>query len=117
MLGAPSGFEGMLIKCAWTKYDNGAQVIVGGGDRSVTVFDVSSGKIEYKLGGHKGSVGAVDTHPREPISESIFVCVVCSAPLLPPSGEYADLAVPLTVLTGSVDKNMLLGELDIADMS
>ncbi len=67
--GAPSGFEQMLTKCAWSKTDNGARVAAGGGDRTVTVWEVESGKILYKLGGHKGSVGGVDFHPREPISE------------------------------------------------
>jgi Prp8 binding protein len=70
LLGAPSGFEQMLIKCRWSKTDGGARVACGGGDRTVTVWEVETGKILYKLGGHKGSVGAVDWHPREPISES-----------------------------------------------
>lgn len=68
--GAPAGFEQILTKCSWSKTDNGARVAAGGGDRTVTIWDVESGKILYKLGGHKGSVGAVDFHPREPISES-----------------------------------------------
>ena len=59
----------MLIKCRWSKTDGGARVACGGGDRTVTVWEVETGKILYKLGGHKGSVGAVDWHPREPISE------------------------------------------------
>lgn len=67
--GAPAGFEQMLTKCAWSKTDHGARVAAGGGDRTVTIWEVESGKILYKLGGHKGSVGAVDFHPREPISE------------------------------------------------
>lgn len=72
--GAPAGFEQSLTKCAWSKTDNGARVAAGGGDRTVTIWDVDSGKILYKLGGHKGSVGAVDFHPREPISESCRHC-------------------------------------------
>jgi WD40 repeat protein len=75
--GAPAGFEQMLTKCAWSKTDNGARVAAGGGDRTVTIWDVESGKILYKLGGHKGSVGAVDFHPREPISECCTVSWRC----------------------------------------
>ncbi|WVW85216.1 hypothetical protein I302_107254 [Kwoniella bestiolae CBS 10118] len=84
--GAPAGFESSLIKLAWTKHDNGSRIAVGGGDRSVTVWDVDTGKIAYKLPGHKGTVTAVDFHPREPI-----------------------------ILTGSKDSNMLLGELDATE--
>jgi Prp8 binding protein len=71
----------MLIKCQWSQTDGGARVACGGGDRTVTVWEVESGKILYKLGGHKGSVGAVDWHPREPISEctriTLFPIVSC----------------------------------------
>ncbi|KAJ9121879.1 hypothetical protein QFC24_004461 [Naganishia onofrii] len=88
LIGAPAGFEQSLTKCAWSKTDNGARVAAGGGDRTVTIWDVDSGKILYKLGGHKGSVGAVDFHPREPI-----------------------------ILTGSKDTNMLLGEIDAQDLN
>ncbi|KAK8854476.1 hypothetical protein IAR55_003214 [Kwoniella newhampshirensis] len=88
LTGAPSGFESTLIRCAWTKHDNGARIAAGGGDRTVTVWEVDSGKVLYKLPGHKGSVTGVDFHPREPI-----------------------------ILTGSKDTNMLLGELDAQDFS
>lgn len=67
--GAPAGFEQMLTKCSWSKTDNGARVAAGGGDRTVTIWEVETGKILYKLSGHKGSVGGVDFHPKEPISE------------------------------------------------
>ncbi|WWC90343.1 uncharacterized protein L201_005276 [Kwoniella dendrophila CBS 6074] len=86
LTGAPSGFESTLIKCSWSKHDNGNRIAVGGGDRNVTIWDVDTGKIAYKLPGHKGTVTAVDFHPREPI-----------------------------ILTGSKDSNMLLGELDAQD--
>ncbi|KAG8888643.1 hypothetical protein FRB98_007204 [Tulasnella sp. 332] len=81
--GAPAGFENTLARGAWSKYDGGRRVAVGGADRSVTVWDVESGRILYKLPGHKGTVTCVEFHPKEPI-----------------------------VLTGSKDGTMLLGEID-----
>jgi len=47
------------------------------------IWEVDSGKVAYKLPGHKGTVTCVDFSPREPI-----------------------------VLTGSKDGTMILGELD-----
>lgn len=64
LTGAPAGFEGNLIRCAWSKHDGGSRVAAGGGDRSVTVWDVQEGKVAYKLPGHKGTVTGVDFHPR-----------------------------------------------------
>lgn len=81
--GAPAGFESALSRGAWSKYDGGKKVAVGGADRAVTVWDVESGRILYKLPGHKGTVTCVEFHPKEPI-----------------------------VLTGSKDGTMLLGEID-----
>jgi len=63
LTGAPSGFEQTLIRCAWSRHDNGARIAVGGGDRTVTVWEVETGKILYKLPGHKGTVTGVDFHP------------------------------------------------------
>ncbi|KAI5117555.1 hypothetical protein M0805_004468 [Coniferiporia weirii] len=83
LLGAPAGFEQTLLRGAWSKDDGGGRVAVGGADRMVCIWDVESGKILYKLPGHKGTVTAVDFHPKEPI-----------------------------ILTGSKDSNMLLGELE-----
>ncbi|KAF9463086.1 WD40-repeat-containing domain protein [Collybia nuda] len=81
--GAPAGFENTLLKGAWSKDDGGQRVAVGGADRMVCVWEVDSGKILYKLPGHKGTVTAVDFHPKEPI-----------------------------LLTGSKDGTMILGELE-----
>ncbi|KAG6884674.1 hypothetical protein C0992_005931 [Termitomyces sp. T32_za158] len=81
--GAPAGFENTLLKGAWSRDDGGRRVAVGGADRTVTIWEVESGKILYKLPGHKGTVTAVDFHPKEPI-----------------------------ILTGSKDGTMLLGEIE-----
>ena len=84
--GAPAGFENTLLKGAWSKDDGGQRVAVGGADRTVTIWDVESSKILYKvrsymftsdqvsypfpqLPGHKGTVTCVDFHPKEPVSE------------------------------------------------
>ena len=64
LTGAPAGFESSLIRVAWSKHDGGQRIAVGGGDRTVTVWDVESGKVLYKLPGHKGTVTGVDVHPR-----------------------------------------------------
>jgi len=64
LTGAPSGYENTLIRVAWSKHDQGARIAVGGGDRTVTVWEVETGKVLYKLPGHKGTVTGVDMHPR-----------------------------------------------------
>jgi len=84
--GAPAGFDSTLLKGSWSKDDAGSRVAVGGADRTVTIWEVESGKILYKLPGHKGTVTCVDFHPKEPI-----------------------------ILTGSKDATMLLGELEPAN--
>ncbi|KAK7696125.1 hypothetical protein QCA50_000768 [Cerrena zonata] len=83
LMGAPAGFENTLLRGAWSKDDGGKRVGVGGADRTVCIWDVDSGKVLYKLPGHKGTVTAVDFHPKEPI-----------------------------ILTGSKDATMLLGEIE-----
>ena len=66
--GAPAGFEQTLLRGAWSREDGGRRVALGGADRTVTIWDVESGKILYKLPGHKGTVTSVDFHQQEPIS-------------------------------------------------
>ncbi|KAJ7730042.1 U5 snRNP complex subunit [Mycena olivaceomarginata] len=58
-----------LLRGAWSKSpgDEGKRVAVGGADRMVCVWDVESGRVVYKLPGHKGTVTSVDWHPKEPI--------------------------------------------------
>jgi len=81
--GSPAGFENTLLKGAWSRDDGGRRVALGGADRMVCIWEVDSGKILYKLPGHKGTVTTVDFHPKEPI-----------------------------ILTGSKDGTMLLGEIE-----
>jgi Prp8 binding protein len=56
--GAPHGFEKNLIRPCWSPDSD--FVAVGSGDRSVVVWNASTGNIAYKLPGHKGCVNQVD---------------------------------------------------------
>ncbi|KAJ1756911.1 hypothetical protein IWW49_004406 [Coemansia sp. RSA 1797] len=69
-----------LVRPAFDKDES--MVASGGADRTLTIWNLRSGEVKYKLPGHKGCVTQVDFHPKEPI-----------------------------VLSGSVDKAMFLGEL------
>jgi Prp8 binding protein len=99
--GAPAGFEQTLLRGGWSREDGGRRVGLGGADRTVTIWDVDSGKILYKLPGHKGTVTSVDFHPKEPIGLCLLIFL---AALL--------LTMPITVLTGSKDGTLLVGEID-----
>ncbi|CDZ97106.1 U5 snRNP-specific protein-like factor and related proteins [Phaffia rhodozyma] len=81
--GTSAGFDNTLSKAAWSLDDGGRRVAVGGGDRCVTIWDVESSDILYKLPGHRGTVTATAFHPSEPI-----------------------------ILTASKDATMLLGEIE-----
>lgn len=66
--GAPAGLEKNLIRASWDA--KGQRVAAGSGDRSVVVWDARSGKLVYKLPGHKGTVNDVRFAPGdEPISK------------------------------------------------
>ena len=65
-------FEGMvtspeknLSRPCWS--NDMERVACGSADRTVLVWDRISGKIKYRLPGHKGHVNEVDWHPTEPI--------------------------------------------------
>ena len=96
--GAPTGLERNLIRATWDS--KGEKVAAGSGDRSVVVWDARSGKLSYKLPGHKGTVNDVRFHPTgEPISESPFAMSI------------AFTADEMLVLSASSDRTMMLGEL------
>lgn len=65
LTGAPSGYEGLLIRVAWSA--DGSKVACGGADRTSSVWDVASGKTLYKLPGHRGTCTAVAFHPAAPL--------------------------------------------------
>lgn len=65
--GAPSGIERNLIRASWDQ--KGERIVAGSGDRTVVIWDVRTGKLLYKLPGHKGTVNDVRFTPaNEPIS-------------------------------------------------
>ena len=67
--GASSGLEKNLIRASWDS--KGERICAGSGDRTVVVWDVRSGKLLYKLPGHKGTVNDVRFAPGlEPISKT-----------------------------------------------
>jgi WD40 repeat protein len=67
--GAPLGMEKNLLRASWN-FD-GKKIAAGSGDRSVVVWETSTGKLLAKLPGHKGAVNDVRFHPSgEPISKS-----------------------------------------------
>ncbi|KAL1963230.1 hypothetical protein VTN77DRAFT_8555 [Rasamsonia byssochlamydoides] len=79
--GAPVGLEKNLIRASWDP--KGEKIAAGSGDRSVVVWEVKTGKLLYKLPGHKGTVNDVRFSPNdEPI-----------------------------IVSGSSDRNIVLGEL------
>ena len=69
--GAPTGLEKNLIRASWDP--TGEKIAAGSGDRSVVIWEAKSGKLLYKLPGHKGTVNDVRFAPGdEPISEYFF---------------------------------------------
>ena len=66
--GAPTGLERNLIRASWDS--KGDRIAAGSGDRSVVIWETRSGKLLYKLPGHKGTVNDVRFAPGdEPISK------------------------------------------------
>lgn len=66
--GAPVGLEKNLIRASWDP--KGEKIAAGSGDRSAVVWDFKTGKLLYKLPGHKGTVNDVQFSPNdEPISK------------------------------------------------
>jgi Prp8 binding protein len=66
--GSHGSMDKTLIRASWDP--TGRRIGAGSGDRSVVVWDVSSGKLLYKLPGHKGTVTDVRFSPAdEPISK------------------------------------------------
>ncbi|KAJ6147374.1 U5 snRNP complex subunit [Penicillium chrysogenum] len=64
--GAPVGLEKNLIRASWDP--KGEKIAAGSGDRTVVVWEAKTGKLLYKLPGHKGTVNDVRFSPNdEPI--------------------------------------------------
>jgi Prp8 binding protein len=67
--GAPMGLEKNLIRASWNT--DGRQIAVGAGDGTVVIWSNDTGKLMYKLPGHKGTVNCAEFAPgTDPISKS-----------------------------------------------
>jgi Prp8 binding protein len=96
--GAPFGMEQNLIRGSWDK--DGKKIAVGSGDGTVVVWSSDTGKLLYKLPGHKGTVNCAEFGTgTDPLSR-------WTTPHL--SHGYTNR---YTVLSASSDRTMLLGEL------
>jgi Prp8 binding protein len=66
--GAPAGVEKNLIRASWDK--NGNKIAAGAGDGTAVVWSNDTGKLLYKLPGHKGTVNCAELSPSDdPIRE------------------------------------------------
>lgn len=59
--GAPLGLEKNLIRGSWDS--DGRKIAVGAGDGTVVIWGSDSGKLLYKLPGHKGTVNCAEFAP------------------------------------------------------
>lgn len=66
--GAPSGKENYLIRACFNA--NSTLILSGSEDKTVTVWNYSSRKMQAKLDGHTGTVIDVDHHPHLPVVAS-----------------------------------------------
>ena len=67
-LGATHNFEKNLLKCCWSGDEK--LISAGSADRTVNVWDVDSGQLKHRLGGHNGSVNETSLHPESQIIAS-----------------------------------------------
>jgi Prp8 binding protein len=100
--GAPTGMEKNLLKASWDT--QGKRIAAGSGDRTAVIWEASTGKLLQKLPGHKGAVNDVRFAPHdEPLRKS------SPSHLGNPFSRV--LTTPLTVLSASTDRSLMLGEL------
>lgn len=104
--GVNVGIEKNLIRASWSP--QGDKVAAGSGDRTVAIWDVDSKKMLYKLPGHRGSVNDVRFSPTEPIGKS-FQYFLDELLFLSITVQPSDLSC--TVVSGSTDRTILLGEI------
>ena len=67
-IGATHNFEKNLLRCCWSGDEK--MVSAGSADRTVNVWEVESGQLKHRLGGHSGSVNETALHPLSPIIAS-----------------------------------------------
>lgn len=61
LTGASHNFEKNLLRCSWSGDDK--LVSAGSADRTVNVWEVETGNLKHRLGGHSGSVNETALHP------------------------------------------------------
>lgn len=66
--GHQHNFEKLLLKCGWS--GDGERVAAGSSDRIAYIWRTDTGKVEYALPGHDGTVTEISFHPKEPIIAS-----------------------------------------------
>lgn len=100
--GATTGIEQNLSRASWD--GEGKKIAAASGDGTVVVWSSETGKLMYKLPGHKGTVNCAEFAPgKEPIRMSFPLPLFTLSDIV-----CADL---LAVLSASSDRTMLLGEL------
>ena len=118
LAGAPAGFENTLLKGAWSKDDGGQRVAVGGADRTVTIWDVESSKILYKVRLYLLTSSKVSHQCLSCLAIGVQSLALTSTPrnqlvsLLHPVTDLHLLIPGSLVLTGGKDGTMLVGELE-----
>lgn len=117
LMGAPAGFENTLLRGAWSRDDGGRRVAVGGADRTVCIWDVESGKVLYKV--CMLTLMSDLSHPvwcsfRAIRVLSLLLTSIQKNPSVRPLCFSHAQTTPncATVLTGSKDATMLLGEIE-----
>lgn len=123
LLGSPAGFESTLLRAAWSKDDGGQRVAVGSADRSVCIWEMESGKILYKvslssffLPGMMRKFMVMDSFLGIRVPSRRLTSIQKSPSV---SLSYRDHQISTriayyspSVLTGSKDATMLLGEIE-----
>ena len=68
LVGVTHNFEKNLLRCSWNHNDT--LVSSGSADRMVSVWNVETGNMLHRLGGHHGSVNETAFHPQRDILAS-----------------------------------------------
>lgn len=61
-LGATHNVERNLLKCGWSQ--DMQLVTAGSADRTTNLWEVETGVLKHRLGGHTGSVNEIALHPK-----------------------------------------------------